>query len=112
MRIKCGNLDDFLENLRGESVYNATVYVDKTEHPLNGTSPQACSSWDVYFQASALVTRDEDAALVECGVYCGIYSTTRDGTTEGRDRAAQLRTLLREYCDASGLRLRPGLMDA
>lgn len=116
MRITTKNLTDFLANLAGRDVFADTVYVDCLEHALNGTSPQTASSWDVYFQVCAIVSlqgRDGDIgqALVACGEYCGVYSTTRNGTSEGRDRYHERRVELTKYCDEHGLRVQPGQLE-
>lgn len=111
MRIKCVDVDSFIENLKGHNVYNQTVYIDGDRKPLNGSRWDAIS-WGVSFQASAVLEfPDGGQALLECGIDCGVdHDDSKDGQ-DGTKLQKKLKDKLETYCDDYGLMVKPGVVD-
>jgi len=111
MRIKCKNLQDFMENLKGATVYQGRVYVNRSRMPV-GDNARSSTSFEVFFQASAVINfGDGGQALVESGQSCGIDRLTGDGGTEGSNIGQSLYRSLCEFCEEQGLSIMPGLLD-
>lgn len=113
MQIKCSNLDDFITNLRSAaSVYNGVVYVNRTRTPLGVDNPRKATSFECWFQATAILVFDDGGqALLVCGENCGIDRRTSDASTEGSDGQARLTQVLCEACEERHLRVLPGVID-
>ena len=111
MRIKCENLEDFMENIQDAAVYQGYVYVNRSRMSLNGDARNA-TSFEVFFQASAVVNfGDGGQALVESGQSCGVDRLTGDGGAEGSDVGQNLYRQLVEFCEEQGLVVKPGMLD-
>jgi len=113
MRITCRNMDEFLMNLKGVSVYRKSVHFDRTSKPMGDKHQKDATSFEVYLQASAVIEFEdgEGQALLQHGEYCGIDRHTGDGGLEGSDNQTELIQQLEEYCEKNDLVLRPGLID-
>lgn len=111
MIIRCQSLGDFLKNIESGKVFRNTVYMNRTRDPVNGPKNLA-TSFDVYFQASAVLDFGEDGlAFLECGELCGIDRETADGNMEGTERQKDLTRELELFCEGNGLSLLPGVID-
>lgn len=113
MRITCTDLDDFIENIHDQNIYNDTVFISKSRHSLNpGLSVRESTSLRIILQLSAVLEFvDGGQALLECGIDCGVDRLTADGNTEGSDTMKLLCDRIKSYCDERELRIRPGLLD-
>ncbi|KKN88352.1 hypothetical protein LCGC14_0249150 [marine sediment metagenome] len=112
MRIECRTMEAFLENLKGESIFLNTVYVDKTKQSLTDKSVREASSVSITLQASTLLDfEDETLFLLVCGIDCGIDRHTEDGGLEGTKQLDVYLLMLEEYCKGCGIKLKPGILD-
>lgn len=113
MRIKCDDVGAFLENLKDEKIHRDMVYVNLNRVPLGEGPPRKATSFDVYFQASAVIEfdKDEGQAIVECGEHCGVDRETSDGGIEGTNKAMELMNMIQTFCRQLGLTIKPGLLD-
>ncbi len=112
MRITCHSVADFLVVLEGEKVYQKTIYVNKTKRPLNGNTPRDATSFEVVFQASAVIDySDGGQALVECGEICGIDRESDGGEWDGSEAEASLRDSIQKFCKEQNLTMKPGILD-
>jgi len=111
MRIKCASIDSFIENLRNQSIYGNTVYLDHTRNPLNGTMRDAIS-WEVTTHITAILDfPDGGQALLDCGVNCGI---DHDDSADGQDGTKLFKRYedrIESYCEEYGLMVKPGVVD-
>lgn len=113
MRVVCGTVDEFIENLQngdGEILQN-TVRVSRTRNPWDDNKMEEVR-FDVVFQVSAVVDMGEDGQyLLEAGERCG--TDYEDSTKEmaGSDRATVLRRKIEDYCGEAGLTVLPGVID-
>ena len=110
MKIVCSSLDDFLVHLDRGEVYDSTVYLERSRVPINGTSRSA-TSYEVYFQAAAILNIGEGQALLELGLCCGIDRETSDGGKEGSEEQEHRKRRLQKYCTDNRLLLLPGKLD-
>ena len=111
MRITTGSIDDFVANLSDADVFRNVVYYERSSRPLNGKTKRDATSFEVYYQTSAVLEFGEGQALLVCGVNCGVDRLTSDGGTEGTDELNRLHEQLKSYCESKGLRLLPGVLD-
>jgi len=112
MRIECHSIEDFLENLRDQTVFQKTVYINKTARSLTDEPVRKSTSVEVIIQASAVIQYDggEGDALVECGESCGVDRTTGDGDLEGTNTFVILNGQIETFCDQNGLTIKPGIL--
>jgi len=113
MRIKCYDMDGFIENLWGDDleVHRRVVHVNRNRVPV-GDSPRNPTSFEVYLQGSAAVVYNDGAqALVEYGEFCGLDRMTADGGMEGTTRADDLVRRLEVFCKERSLEIMPGVLD-
>ncbi len=112
MRIECRTMEAFLENLKGESVFLNTVYVDKTKQSLTNDPVRKATSVSVTLQASTVLDfGEDDQFLLVCGIDCGIDRHTEDGRLEGTKQLDKYLAMLEEYCKGCGIKLKPGILD-
>ena len=115
MKIVCSTVEEFLENLNDEnpqSFLRGTIQVSVSRNPLDGTKRDAVK-FSVNLQASVLVNMPEDEGqyLIEVGEDCGIDYQDASMDLAGSDVAAEKRAQIIEYCEANGLRVRPGMIE-
>lgn len=112
MRISCQTVEDFLKNIEGETVYQDTVFVEKTRTSMNGSSPRDATSFQVYFRIGCVLEyADSGQSMIDCVEDCGIDRHTCDGDLSASERCESLRMKVEEVCQKSGLRVRPGMLD-
>lgn len=113
MKITTTTVDSFLNNIASaESVFNDTVYIERSRRNLNGKNMREATSFQVFFQLSAvLIFSGGGQALLVCGVDCGVDRTTADGDMEGTARLKELEEQVIRFCTEHKLNLLPGVLD-
>jgi len=107
MRITCETIGDFLQNIGDGDPHRKTIHFNRSRKDMNSDG----SSQEVYLQMSAVLRyEDTTEALVECGFNCGI-DRGEDDVKAGTKLQTELTQMMEEYCEANGLRLRPGVLD-
>ena len=111
MKIQCQIIQDFLDNLRDADVFQKRVYVNKSYQPLNGDNPRNATSFEIFFQASAVLQFEEGGeALLECGQSCGINRLSQPGTYEGSTTYTKRCNELSVFCNEHDLKIMPGVL--
>ncbi len=110
MRIQTYSLNDFLANLEQSGVVGKTVWVDRTENPVDGDRRTAVK-FSVVFQATAVCQFAEGEFLLDLGVDCGFDYRDSSQDDSASQEAGRLRTELVEFCEERGLTVRPGIAD-
>ena len=108
MRVTCGTIEDFLENLASaESVFQRTVWVSIVKNPHdNGVKFQ------IGLQASAVaVYMDGMDTLVEVGIDCGPDYIDASQDFSGTEKAAISKKQISEYSEERGWQVLPGTID-
>lgn len=111
MKITTSKIDDFIRNLQDTGVFRSTVYYENSSRHLNGKTKRDATSFEVFYQASAVLEFEDGQALLVCGIECGIDRTTGDGGLEGSNERQRIHERLSEYCQSVGLKLMPGVLD-
>lgn len=115
MRITCTSIDDFITNLKSGTIWENRVYYERSRRVLNGKTMRDATSFQVFYQTSAVLEVGGGQALLVCGVDCGIDRTTADGDLEGTIEQDFLHRKLEKYCSDNerGVRiaLMPGVLD-
>jgi len=111
MRITTTTIDDFIANLEDANVFRNVVYYERSSRPLNGKTKRDATSFDVFYQTSAVLDFTDGQALLVCGVNCGTDRHTSDGELEGTEESNRLHEQLKSCCESKGLRLLPGVLD-
>lgn len=106
MRIVCDDIEDFIENMKGLTIYRKTVYVSRISRPIEG-SP----SRDIILQASTIleVGKDEQA-LLEYGLRMGTDRPSENEYHGSEERDAHLK-ILQDYCELNEYTIKPGILD-
>ena len=111
MRIQCDGIDDFLENVRDQQVFNKTIFVNRTKRSLTEESPRTSHCVEIILQLSAIVVYPEGEVLVESGESCGEDCFTGDGKIEGTPVCEKRMKRLDRFCEQAGLTVKPGILD-
>jgi hypothetical protein len=110
MRVQTYNLVDFLDNLKQSDVVGKTVWVNRTENPVNGDRRTA-AKFSVVFQATAVCQFEQGELLLDLGVDCGFDYRDCSQDDSASKEAARLRAELIAFCEERGLIVRPGIVD-
>ena len=106
MRIKCRDVDQFVENLKGNKIWNNIIYYDRSSVEESEVSKKK------YYQLSCVIELDGGQALLECGIYCGLNIYAKDGHLDGTERQKQLHQRMIDFVeDDSSLKFLPGILD-
>jgi len=112
MRIQCDGHADFLENIRGQRVFNKTIFVNRSRRSLTDDPPRTSHSVEIILQLSAVITYPDGAvALVESGESCGEDCFTVDGKIEGTPVCETRMKRLDRFCEQEDLTVKPGILD-
>jgi hypothetical protein len=98
-------VEDFIENLKIEKVFNKMVWVDTTRKTINEHVEQ------VTFQASAVLEIAGGESLLQYGGECGFDKTDGDPERDGTEIAKLRRKKISDWCEVNGLTVKPGLVD-
>lgn len=110
MRIKCSSVDDFLSNVRNQSIYNNSIFVDKRREPLGG-NPRDAIVFQVVMHLTGIVDfPDGGQALLDCAIDCGLDREDEDVLEASLFYDACL-VKIESYCDEYGLMVKPGIVD-
>jgi len=113
MRVACNTIEEFLENLKSvepSSVYGKVVYVSVNRRPLDATDKNKATRLQVSLQASVVIDLDDGQYLLEAGEDCGKDYRDGGGDNAGSDLAAELKDQIKNYCESTGLVVRPGVV--
>ena len=106
MRIKCRDVDQFVENLKGNKIWNNIIYYDRS----SVEETEVVSK--VYYQLSCVIELDGGQALLECGIDCRNDINSSDGHSDGTERQKQLHQRMIDFVeDDSTLKFLPGILD-
>ncbi len=120
MRIICTSLEELLQSLagdlsRGAVVFQEALFVNIYKKPLDGRTRFDAIKFEVLFDVSVLVAVGSGADEVEFfrdfQEKCGRDYTDGDCETTGTQNAEKLKAQVKEFADANGLRLEPGVLD-
>lgn len=111
MRITTTTVNDFIRVLEAGSVWQNRVHFERSKRPINGKSSQDATSFEVFYQLSAVAEIGDGQALVQCGTLCGIDRLTADGGLEGTAELNKLHGLVEQWCKQSNALLLPGVLD-
>lgn len=91
MRITCGSVEAFIQNVQQGQLFEDTVWYDRTTKNLGELSQQ------ITLQLSAVVIRGEAEYLLQCGEVCGVdlldEPRESEGTAAYERRMKQLKDL-------------------
>jgi len=108
MKIVCQTVQEFIDNVRNNEIFEATVWASISSNFMDKDDVKAL----VYFQASAIIVYPEAGqALVELGVECGTDYNDVTNDHGGTKKAETLRQELKDYCDSNGLTMKPGTLN-
>ena len=114
MRVTCGTIDEFIENLKAlphGAVFQKVIYVSRTRNSIDGTARNGVR-FSVVLQASAVVDLGDDGQyLLEAGEDCGIDYEDSTQERKGTERASELRQKIKRHCESHGIDVRPGIVD-
>ncbi len=114
MRVTCGSLDEFVEDLRNQlgkdsDVFQKTVRVSTSKRDMDDC---AGARFMLTFQASAIVCLPDDSEyLLQMGVDCGIDYEDATREKNGTKELVELKEKLKLFCDESGLIVGPGVIE-
>ena len=111
MRITTKSIPDFLANLETGTVWEGRVYYERSSRPMNGRTKHDATSFEVFYQLSAVLGVGDGQVLVVCGVDCGIDRLTGDGGMEGTEEQKRLHVKVERWCEEKGIKLIPGVLD-
>jgi len=109
MRVSCGQIEDFLNNLRESdcSVSMKVVFFQKNTRPIGGENQT--TKYEISVVATAMVHTVDADYLLECGESCGRDLMTADADSSGSKRAGFLEKLVESFCRERGWKMLPGI---
>lgn len=110
MRIKCSSFEAFLANIKNQSLYNHTIFVDKHTEPVGG-NPRDAIVFHVIMHLTGIIDySDGGQALLDCAIDCGLDRHDED-VLEASLFYDSCFVKLESYCDEYGLMVKPGIVD-
>jgi hypothetical protein len=107
MRIVAADVEEFIEHLQGvkpEQVFNRMVCYGKVRKEISDLKKQ------IIVQVGCVVQVDaESEYLLVAGEDCGCDYLDQGGESKGSFQAEKLRSRLSQYCNESGLTIKPGI---
>jgi len=106
MRIVCVTVEDFVENMKKETVFKGRVWVDVVKKRASEGKHL------VFFQASCILDMgDEGQSLLQYGEDCGVDFEDSEPEMEGSETAKRRRMFLSAACSSLEVSIMPGTVD-